>query len=94
MTQNINELKNIANRLSVDLIPVSQLASHCLFVNGTNKGRYEDTRLETMTADEFRAIVEEATRQPEIAVLAFVTGPYDNRPRRSIVTGHFLGGDR
>jgi hypothetical protein len=91
---NISKLQKIATRLSVDLIPVDTLASHCLYINGSAYNRYEDTRLETMTADEFRAIVEEATRQPEVQVLAWNPGPYDDRPRRSIITGHFLGGER
>jgi hypothetical protein len=90
----LETLKAIARRLSVDLIPVDTLASHCLYINGSAYDRYEDNRLATMTADEFRAIVEEATRQPEVQVLAWNPGPYDDRPRRSIITGHFLGGER
>jgi hypothetical protein len=89
---NLETLKAIATRLSVDLIPVDTLASHCLYINGSAYDRYEDTQLETMTADEFRAIVEEATRQPEVQVLAF--GPFNDSRLQSPITGHWLGGER
>jgi hypothetical protein len=97
-TQTITKLKQIAQKHGLLLDPIDVMESHGLYLNGSIKCRYENARLESMTADEFTAICERHTRpvkpapfDAQAAMLqAYITG----RAVRSPITGHFRGGER
>jgi hypothetical protein len=78
MMTHIETLKKLATRLGAVLTPLPN-GSHLLGINGHAKARFDNDRLETMSEDEFRQIVEDASAVNEITPLVFVGHRYAGR---------------